>query len=76
MVVLWGLREAPGGTRRLLWGFLKETSHGLLGYNQASKVTLVPFPFPFTQMRYLRSEILFIFFCWPGLPVRWCLNPR
>ena len=25
---------------------------------------------------YLRSEIIFIFFCWPGLPVRWCLNPR
>ena len=25
-------------------------SNGLLAYNQAAKITLVPFPFPFTQM--------------------------
>jgi len=28
----------------------QEISNGMLGYNQAAKVTLVPFPFPFTQM--------------------------
>ena len=22
------------------------------------------------------SGAIFLFFCWPGLPVRWCLNPR
>jgi len=28
----------------------QEISNGMLGYNQASKVTIVPFPFPFVQM--------------------------
>ena len=28
MVVLWGLREVPGGTGRLLWGFLRPAGQG------------------------------------------------
>lgn len=39
----------------------QELSNGMLGYNQAHKVAMVPFPFPFAQMVSLLLLILYVF---------------
>jgi len=41
----------------------QEISNGMLGYNQAHKVAMVPFPFPFAQMVSLLLCVLYV-----GLP--------
>jgi predicted membrane chloride channel (bestrophin family) len=44
-----GMRVAPPVISRLF----QELSNGMLGYNQAYKVTERPFPFPYTQMVFI-----------------------
>lgn len=39
----------------------QEISNGMLGFNQAHKVAMVPFPFPFAQMVSLLLVILYVF---------------
>eukprot|EP00397_Hematodinium_sp_SG-2012_P042161 GEMP01046576.1.p1 GENE.GEMP01046576.1~~GEMP01046576.1.p1 ORF type:complete len:410 (+),score=48.02 GEMP01046576.1:119-1348(+) len=53
----WLSTPAPILTRTF-----QELSSGLLGFNQAAKVTMVPFPFPFTQLITL-NLVIFLILC-------------
>ncbi|EER01022.1 hypothetical protein Pmar_PMAR025120 [Perkinsus marinus ATCC 50983] len=59
IISLW-IQEAL--TRLVVRGLIKEISTGMLGYNQALKVSQVPFPFPFAQMVSLLL-LIFLFMC-------------
>jgi predicted membrane chloride channel (bestrophin family) len=46
----------------ILSRFYQEMSNGMLGFNQAFKITFVPFPFPFAQILGILL-VLFVFIC-------------
>jgi len=66
-VVLWIIQgvseEIRAGTldtpAPIVTRFFQELSNGMLGFNQAFKVAMVPFPFPFAQMVSLMLMILY-----------------
>ena len=67
MVVLWGLREVPGGTGRLLWGFLRYDSTHLARTEHYRNFVFAPRSKLVARGGFIEDPEL------PGVSSAWCV---